>query len=215
MSIVLWYLVRGVYQHPVVRVGGTFLSQMEGAPPPETYLVWEDPESPRLGGASGSVREPRPTWILDTGIERDGRLVFYEIPIHEATWNLIIFIGLLLLVPRRRLLRRWWWALVSCGLIFLSHAGLLALNVLAYLARDYYYEGYEILERDTINVIARGVKLYGLVGAPLLPLLLLLPLFLKGKERGIATESAVEEKVRPNSPCPCGSGRKYKRCCGS
>jgi len=23
-----------------------------------------------------------------------------------------------------------------------------------------------------------------------------------------------EEKVGPNSPCPCGSGNKYKRCCG-
>ena len=21
-------------------------------------------------------------------------------------------------------------------------------------------------------------------------------------------------KTRPNEPCPCGSGRKYKRCCG-
>lgn len=24
-----------------------------------------------------------------------------------------------------------------------------------------------------------------------------------------------QEKVRPNSPCPCGSGKKYKRCCGA
>ena len=23
-----------------------------------------------------------------------------------------------------------------------------------------------------------------------------------------------EEKVYPNSPCPCGSGKKYKNCCG-
>jgi len=21
-------------------------------------------------------------------------------------------------------------------------------------------------------------------------------------------------KVRPNDPCPCGSGKKYKKCCG-
>ena len=25
----------------------------------------------------------------------------------------------------------------------------------------------------------------------------------------------VEEKVGPNTPCPCGSGNKYKRCCGN
>ena len=24
-----------------------------------------------------------------------------------------------------------------------------------------------------------------------------------------------QEKVRPNAPCPCGSGKKYKRCCGA
>ena len=23
------------------------------------------------------------------------------------------------------------------------------------------------------------------------------------------------EKVRRNDPCPCGSGKKYKKCCGS
>ncbi|MBF6841857.1 hypothetical protein HN289_19560, partial [Acinetobacter baumannii] len=23
-----------------------------------------------------------------------------------------------------------------------------------------------------------------------------------------------EQKIYPNSPCPCGSGKKYKQCCG-
>ena len=23
-----------------------------------------------------------------------------------------------------------------------------------------------------------------------------------------------EEKVGPNDPCPCGSGKKFKKCCG-
>jgi uncharacterized protein YecA (UPF0149 family) len=23
------------------------------------------------------------------------------------------------------------------------------------------------------------------------------------------------QKVRPNDPCPCGSGKKYKKCCGA
>lgn len=23
------------------------------------------------------------------------------------------------------------------------------------------------------------------------------------------------QKTRPNDPCPCGSGKKYKRCCGA
>ena len=24
----------------------------------------------------------------------------------------------------------------------------------------------------------------------------------------------VEKKIYPNDPCPCGSGKKYKNCCG-
>ena len=23
------------------------------------------------------------------------------------------------------------------------------------------------------------------------------------------------KKIRPNEPCPCGSGKKYKKCCGA
>ena len=26
---------------------------------------------------------------------------------------------------------------------------------------------------------------------------------------------AASEKVGPNDPCPCGSGKKYKKCCGA
>ena len=27
-------------------------------------------------------------------------------------------------------------------------------------------------------------------------------------------KSAKERKIGPNDPCPCGSGKKYKLCCG-
>jgi len=30
----------------------------------------------------------------------------------------------------------------------------------------------------------------------------------------VATNPHTEPKIPPNAPCPCGSGRKYKRCCG-
>ena len=29
-----------------------------------------------------------------------------------------------------------------------------------------------------------------------------------------APKKRTEEKVYPNDPCPCGSGKKYKQCCG-
>ena len=36
-------------------------------------------------------------------------------------------------------------------------------------------------------------------------------LYMEQKKSGTVIK---EEKVYPNDPCPCGSGKKYKRCCG-
>ena len=34
------------------------------------------------------------------------------------------------------------------------------------------------------------------------------------KEQKSSTTVVKAEKVYPNDPCPCGSGKKYKKCCG-
>lgn len=34
------------------------------------------------------------------------------------------------------------------------------------------------------------------------------------KEQKISTTVVKDAKVYPNDPCPCGSGKKYKKCCG-
>ncbi len=34
------------------------------------------------------------------------------------------------------------------------------------------------------------------------------------KEQKSSTTVVKESKVYPNDPCPCGSGKKYKKCCG-
>ena len=34
------------------------------------------------------------------------------------------------------------------------------------------------------------------------------------KEQKFSTTVVNEAKVYPNDPCPCGSGKKYKKCCG-
>ncbi len=34
------------------------------------------------------------------------------------------------------------------------------------------------------------------------------------KEQRSSTTIVKEPKVYPNDPCPCGSGKKYKKCCG-
>lgn len=34
------------------------------------------------------------------------------------------------------------------------------------------------------------------------------------KEQKSSTTVVKDDKVYPNDPCPCGSGKKYKKCCG-
>ena len=35
------------------------------------------------------------------------------------------------------------------------------------------------------------------------------------KEQKSSMTIVKEDKIYPNDPCPCGSGKKYKKCCGS
>ena len=34
------------------------------------------------------------------------------------------------------------------------------------------------------------------------------------KQKASGTVRRQNKKVYPNDPCPCGSGKKYKKCCG-
>jgi len=36
-----------------------------------------------------------------------------------------------------------------------------------------------------------------------------------GGERGSVQRMVRGDKVGRNDPCPCGSGKKYKKCCGA
>lgn len=36
-----------------------------------------------------------------------------------------------------------------------------------------------------------------------------------GKEKSKAVDEPLQVKAERNSPCPCGSGKKYKKCCGA
>ena len=36
----------------------------------------------------------------------------------------------------------------------------------------------------------------------------------EGQRKPVVKKSATSRKVGRNDPCPCGSGKKYKKCCG-
>ena len=59
---------------------------------------------------------------------------------------------------------------------------------------------------------------YGLQGyafsQPVFAVLVWLGLILLGLFKGKAREQTPNAPIARNAPCPCGSGRKYKRCCG-
>ena len=72
----------------------------------------------------------------------------------------------------------------------------------------------EAIERDTVRIInhsfvpvtlgerERVAKIVGTSGGSSDD---------DGKKKPVVNKTA---KVGPNQPCPCGSGRKYKHCCG-
>ena len=35
-----------------------------------------------------------------------------------------------------------------------------------------------------------------------------------GSEKNRTVRKSKSDKIGPNDPCPCGSGKKYKKCCG-
>ena len=55
------------------------------------------------------------------------------------------------------------------------------------------------LRGNTPNEVAQMKASPGLAGGPVMPKM----------ENGSGTK-----KIYPNDSCPCGSGKKYKKCCG-
>jgi hypothetical protein len=49
---------------------------------------------------------------------------------------------------------------------------------------------------------------------PVLAVIVWLGLLMLGVFKGRQTEKTANVHIARNAPCPCGSGRKYKRCCG-
>ena len=79
----------------------------------------------------------------------------------------------------------------------------------------YIKEGYQIFD-DMMNTISEETSQYLLkaevrqnterkqVAKPIT----------NNKSDGTTTKKTKKEKIGRNDPCPCGSGKKYKQCCG-
>jgi yecA family protein len=82
-------------------------------------------------------------------------------------------------------------------------AGTFVWTILALIAEEYDFEAKPITREERAQILA------------MLPLSLLgIAAFWKNPTSLSRHEPARSEKIGRNQPCPCGSGRKYKKCCG-
>jgi preprotein translocase subunit SecA len=91
----------------------------------------------------------------------------------------------------------------------------------SYAQRDPVYaytsEGFEMFDEMVANIREQTVRrLYQMqvTGGPLRRVQLAKPIQTNTDGSTSATFSRGEKKVGRNDPCPCGSGKKYKNCCG-
>ena len=155
-------------------------------------------------------------WFLRTGAVRpDGTVERFQVPVHEIHPNLILFLVFAIVTPVRHLRRCWIRVAVAFAMLVASHCLVFAIGISHNVGMLLLRRGAGFaLEPETVNVFGYLVRLHSTVLFPLIPLLLFLPIWVARPPRE-RRRTVVTERVRPNAPCPCGSGRKYKRCCGA
>lgn len=125
--------------------------------------------------------------------------------------NVPLLLALFLVTPgvsAGRRVRRLGWAL---GVLFLWQVGHTVFLVKLLESQGVLYASLEQVEvaRSVLRMHVPNILL-GVFAPQLLPFLLWVG-FLGFYQPG---EGGISGKVGRNDPCPCGSGRKYKRCCG-
>ncbi len=201
LAIALWYGVRGGYSAFVAGRGAVVLSWVAAVPPEEI------------------VRERDGAFFVDTGlVQQNGEPFPYQrIPVHEVHWNAILFFWALSLLPKRGWRRAWWAVLVGAGALALTHIGFFAIAVYGQVAALYNEAGMGFTSEGTVRAIGYAVQIYSVAFDKIVPFLVLVPAFVIGRKPARpprATRPGRVPKVGRNEPCPCGSGRKFKRCCG-
>jgi hypothetical protein len=222
LSLALWYGLRYPYTRVTVRGGAHILSGFAGVPADELLL------------------ERQGRFLLDTQLRRGGKRDVRELDAYPVTWNAVFLLTLALCTPWRRLERFWPYILCAAGLLWLTQVLFFCLATHAQVARIYEVEGMQFQSSRATRALAMAVQGYGVTLSLAVPFLLYAPVFLLKERktparrrlwgtirralralRGALGRTASRRRLgkggKPpgrNSPCPCGSGRKYKRCCG-
>lgn len=118
---------------------------------------------------------------------------------YELYYNLVLLLALFLATPNLRALKRIKLTLIALGAIFVFHV--VDLTVIARSVRVFQAELllFHVFVKPAVPVLLWG----------LLTFRYWLPL-----PKAVMNPDLKSAKAGPNDPCPCGSGKKYKYCCG-
>ena len=176
---------------------------MLAAPPPEEFV-----------GVQGS------SFYLLTGIRNpDGSAHGFDLHVNQIHNNVILFLLLTFMTPLRILRRSWLILVASAGILVVTHLLAFCVGVTYQMGAFFHTRGEDFpLSAETVEWLGYVSRIYGTIVAPVVPAFLVFPVWFwrrKRRQKPAATKGQTrQEKTRPNSPCPCGSGRKFKRCCG-
>ncbi len=133
-----------------------------------------------------------------------------NLPTRGIGANMVFLLALLLVTPGLRPLNRLVRMVFGAVLLFFTHLFFIITKVeITLLTASHPLGGWENFWRTTDNFLeVTGKGFFPIV----IWLLLTLPYMMGVIDR--RPEAAPAAPVGRNAPCPCGSGKKYKHCCG-
>jgi SEC-C motif-containing protein len=201
----VWVALAPLYAHGLAALGSALSPLLE--PSPDTrYLV---------DGARVLVQ--RPTWLPKQ--QRTAPLN-WPVWVGAANYGLPLLAALILAAPGWSWRRRGRSLAIGLALLVLSQVAFFVITVVAtqqspVMSPDGMIQpsGHSPIKQPIFYAL---YYFFDEMGRGFFALLIFLALIMFGRERTKASLArAVPRRISRNAPCPCGSGLKYKRCCGA
>jgi hypothetical protein len=199
----LWAVGAPVYAQGLALVGRAFIPVLESAP--DTRYVVE----------GGRLLAQRPTWLEK---EKRAAPLVWPIWVSSANYGVPLLAALIMATPGWSWRRRGRALAVGLGLITLTQIAFLLVTIVATQQSPVMSAGGMIavpgFSPTKQSIFYALYYFFDLTGRGFFALCIYLGLIaVTWKAPGALPPVPLGGAVRRNDPCPCGSGRKYKRCC--
>ena len=203
-SALAWAALAPVYAAGLAAIGRALTPLLE--PSPDARYV--------VDGARVLVQ--RPTWL-----PRQQRTAPLNWPVWvgAANYGLPLLAALIVAAPGWSWRRRGRSLVIGLGLLTLTQVVFFVVTVIAtqqspVMSPDGMIQpaGHSPIKQPIFYAL---YYFFDEMGRAFFALLIFLGLIVFGRERTDTAPVPVPRRIGRNAPCPCGSGLKYKRCCGS